>query len=53
MRGSIRTFVGLFLVWGAVGGLDLPENSLLACSALALVGLLICFSGVVAMRSIK
>jgi len=53
MRGSIRMFIGFFLVYGAVGGLDFPENSLLACSALAAVGLLIGLSGVVAMKGEK
>ena len=34
----IRFFVGFLLVFGAVGGLD-ADQSLLACTALALVGL--------------
>lgn len=53
MRGSIRMFIGFMLVWGAIGGLDFPENSLLACSALAVAGLLIGFSGVIAMKGEK
>jgi len=53
MRGSIRMFIGFFLVWGAVGGLDFPENSILACSALAVVGILIALSGVNAMKGLK
>ena len=53
MRGSIRMFIGFMLVWGAIGGLDFPENSLLACSALAVAGLLIALSGVIAMKGSK
>ena len=53
MRGSIRMFIGFMLVWGAVGGLDLPENSMLTCLALAVAGLLIGLSGVVAMKGSK
>jgi hypothetical protein len=53
MRGSIRMFIGFFLVYGAVGALDFPENSVLTCLALAVAGLLIGFSGVVAMKGSK
>ena len=53
MRGSIRTIVGLFIVFGAVGGMEQPENSLLACVALAAVGLALMLSGVNAMKEIR
>lgn len=51
MRGSIRTAVGFFLVFGAVGGLDAGSN-LVACVALAAVGLALMASGVFAMKKI-
>lgn len=50
MRGSIRMFIGFFLLWGAAGGLDFPENSVLACLTVAVVGALIGLSGLAAMR---
>lgn len=49
MKGSIRTVLGLFITFGAVGGMDAGE-SLLACTGLALVGLLIMASGVRALN---
>jgi hypothetical protein len=53
MRGSIRMFIGFFLLWGAAGGLDFPENSVLTCLAIAAVGAVIGLSGVMAMRNAK
>mgnify|MGYP003351865660 CR=1 FL=1 len=50
MRGSIRMFIGFFLLWGAAGALDFPENSLLTCVSIAVLGALIGLSGVNAMR---
>lgn len=50
MRGSIRTFGGLFIVMGAVGTLDFdPKASVLGMMLLAAVGLLLCWSGTRAM----
>jgi hypothetical protein len=53
MRGSIRTIVGFLIVFGAVGGMEQPENSLLACVALAVAGLALMLSGVNAMKEIR
>jgi len=53
MRGSIRTIVGFFIVFRAVGGMEQPDNSLLACVALAAVGLVLMLSGVNAMKEIR
>lgn len=41
MQGSIRFFLGLLLVFGAVGGMDNPEQSdyLLAQTITAMIGL--------------
>ena len=35
MRGSIRTLVGFLIVFGAVGGMENPDNSLLLGIAIA------------------
>ena len=51
MRGSIRLVIGFFLVFGAVGGLD-AGNDVIACTALAAVGLFVMYSGVRAMEKI-
>ena len=51
MAGSIRCFVGLLICFGAVGGID-NNSPLLACVALALVGLASMYSGVSAMNRI-
>jgi hypothetical protein len=53
MRGSIRMFIGFFLMWGAAGGLDFPENSVLACLTIAAVGAVIAFSGMLAMKGMR
>ena len=51
MRGSIRAFVGFFIVFGAVGNLDAdPSSSVLLATSLAVVGLLLMYSGVSAMN---
>ena len=51
MRGSIRAFVGLIVVFGAVGGIDTAtDGELLITTALAIVGLAIMYSGVRAMN---
>jgi hypothetical protein len=51
MRGSIRAFVGFFIVFGAVGNLDYdPSSSVLLAASLAVVGLLLMYSGVTAMN---
>lgn len=51
MRGSIRIFVGLLMAFGAVGGLD-TGNDLLACTAIAAIGLAIMYSGVRALKEV-
>lgn len=53
MRGSIRLGIGFLMVFGAVGGMEQPENSLLVCLALAAAGLALMFSGVNAMKEIR
>ena len=50
MRGSIRTAVGFFLVFGAVGGLD-NGSPVVACVAIAAAGLALMASGVAAMKA--
>ena len=52
MKGSIRMVVGLLIVFGAVGGLDVPENNELLCAGLAIAGLLIMASGINAMKKV-
>jgi hypothetical protein len=41
----IRFVVGLVIVMGAVGGMDAPENSLLALMGIAAVGLALMYFG--------
>ena len=53
MQGSIRTFIGFMLVFGAVGGMDQPENSLLLECVLAAIGLVLMASGVNALKGLK
>ena len=51
MRGSIRAFVGFFIVFGAVGGMDADPTSSVGLAALvAVIGLAIMYSGVSAMN---
>jgi len=51
MRGSIRAFVGFFIVFGAVGGMDAdPTSSVLLGALVAVIGLAIMHSGVSAMN---
>ena len=52
MKGSIRLVVGFLLVFGAVGGLDNPENPVLAGIVLAAVGLGLMYSGAKAMERV-
>lgn len=49
MAGSIRSFVGFILVFGAVGGLD-AGSDLASCIALSAIGLAVLASGVSAMN---
>jgi len=49
MAGSIRSFLGFMLCWGAVGGLD-TGSAILPCLAIALVGLGLLYSGVSVMK---
>jgi hypothetical protein len=53
MRGSIRAFIGFMLVFGAVGGMDQPENSLLLECILAAIGLALLYSGIRASNELK
>ena len=53
MQGSIRTFIGFMLVFGAVGGMDQPENSLLLECVIAAIGLALMASGVNALKGLK
>ena len=47
MKGSIRAFVGLLVVFGAVGGLDNdPDAPLLVLTLIAVIGLFLMHSGV-------
>ena len=51
MRGSIRTFIGLIVVFGAVGGIDnATDGELFITTLLAVVGLAVMYSGVRAMN---
>ena len=52
MAGSIRSVLGFFLVFGAVGGLD-NGSDLASCVACAAVGLALLASGVAAMNARK
>jgi hypothetical protein len=52
MKGSIRAFVGLLVVFGAVGGIDnATDGDLFVSTLLAIAGLAIMYSGVRAMNS--
>jgi hypothetical protein len=49
MQGVIRMFIGFMLVFGAVGTIEIDPNcNLMAQFGLAMLGLVILFSGVVA-----
>jgi hypothetical protein len=51
MKGSIRVFVGLIMTLGAAGGFDTAADSdLLSLSLIAIAGLGIMVSGVMAMN---
>jgi hypothetical protein len=50
MQGSIRFFVGLLVVFGAVGGMESPDADLLVGTVLAALGLATMYSGVKAMN---
>ena len=51
MSGSIRAGVGFMMVFGAVGTMDIdPTVSLVQLALLALAGLAIMLSGVLAMQ---
>ena len=52
MQGTIRFFIGFFIVFGAVGTLDAdPQASVLVQMAVALVGLAIMGSGAMALKN--
>jgi hypothetical protein len=51
MRGSIRAITGLIITLGAAGGLDnAADDQLLLATSLAVLGCLLMFSGVSAMK---
>jgi len=52
MKGSIRTFIGFMLVFGAVGGMEDPANSLLVEIVIAGIGLALMASGIRTLRSL-
>jgi hypothetical protein len=52
MKGSIRLAVGFFIVFGSVGGMEYnPDANLPALISMAVVGLLLMFSGTKAMNN--
>lgn len=54
MKGSIRTIVGLLVVFGAVGGIEQSTDAqLLGGVALAIAGLLVMASGVQALKGAR
>ena len=54
MKGSIRFFVGLLIVFGAVGGMDNPEQAAYFVEQIvaAVIGLGLMYSGVKAMERV-
>jgi hypothetical protein len=51
MCGSIRMLVGFLIVFGAIGGIEVnPDADLLNQSLIAVCGLAVMFTGVIAMR---
>lgn len=52
MRGSIRTFVGLFVLMGVAGGLDTATDAqLLPLVVIGALALALMYSGVTAMNN--
>jgi hypothetical protein len=52
MKGLIRSVIGLFLVFGSIGTLDIdPSSSMIFQGLIALVGVALLGSGVLAMKS--
>ena len=53
MKGSIRTIAGLFITFGAAGGLDnATDMQLIPLVVIAIGGLMLMASGVSAMKKI-
>jgi hypothetical protein len=52
MKGSIRFFLGLFIVFGAVGGIDnsVTDGELAVTTLLAVFGCFLMYSGTNAMK---
>ena len=51
MKGSIRAILGLIITLGAAGGLDTAtDNQLVLVTSVALLGCLLMYSGVSAMK---
>lgn len=53
MRGTIRVIAGLLVTMAAVGGIDnATDGNLLACVAIAFLGLAVMYSGTRAMNRV-
>ena len=50
MKGSIRTFAGFLMAFGAVGGIE-TGSALIPCIAIAAAGLALMASGVSALKA--
>ena len=54
MRGTLRTLVGFFIVFGSVGGLDnATDSELFLIAGFAAIGMMLMLSGVKAMKEIR
>jgi hypothetical protein len=54
MKGSIRVFIGFLMTYGAVGTLDFdPTADVVVALLLASVGLILMYSGVLALKEEK
>ena len=53
MKGSIRSIIGFFLVFGAVGGLDYGSDmDCVILTIIAMIGLGLMYSGITAARKL-
>jgi hypothetical protein len=54
MKGSLRVLIGFLMTYGAVGSLDFdPTADVVVALLLASVGLIIMYSGVLALKGVK
>jgi hypothetical protein len=54
MRGTIRTVLGFFIVFGCVGGIDnATDSELLLLAGITAIGMLLMLSGVKAMKELS